>query len=59
MNFIVIISIRLINSFNKYLLPNNIIVYSNNNTINIFTTLITSFKDIFIDIEKTINIFKK
>ena len=55
----IIIFIELINFFKKYLLLNNIIVYSNNNITNILITLITNFKDIFIDIKKTINISKK
>ena len=34
-------------------------MYSDNNITNTLITLIISFKDIFIDIEKTINILKK
>ena len=49
----------LINLSNKYPLPNSVIVYDDNNTTNILTTLVTSFKDIFIDIKKTINILKE
>ena len=54
-----IIFIGFINFSNKYLLPNSIIVYGDNNTTNILTTLMTSFKDIFINIKKTINILKE
>lgn len=54
-----ITSAELSNPSKKRPLPNSVIVYSDNNTANILTSLISGFEDIFTDIEKTIDISKE
>ena len=42
----------------KYLLFNSVIIYNNYNTIIILIDFVLSFKNIFINLNKTVNIFK-
>lgn len=43
----------------KYVFLNNIIVYENDNVINILTIIIIKFEDVFTNFENIINFSKK
>ena len=58
-NFININYITTIDSNFKYIFLNNIIIYNNNKIYYIFSFIIIEYKDIFINLEKIINISKK
>ena len=42
----------------KHILSNEIIVYKNNKTFNIFNIIIIEFENVFIDIKNIINLLK-